>query len=85
MPRHTETVTHAYGTDSDLSFGALLLKCLTFPLHEIEIDAQRAMAAGIETGTTPASVELARAQRAKQDTALRLAEDKRRPRPSSAA
>lgn len=84
MPRRTETVGHAYGVDSDLSFGALLLRCLTFPHHEIEVDVQRAMAAGIDTGTTPASVSRARSQRAKQGTALRLAEDKHRPRPRSA-
>lgn len=79
MGRHTTTVIHSYGANSDLSFGELLVKCLTFPRAELEADYQSSLEAGNEVQpTTPERVEKAKAAKVKQDIGMRLQQDKLR-------
>ena len=73
--------TARYGEDSDLSFGQLLAKCLSFPMDEIEIDIANSEKVGTispETRATSNSIATAVAAKGKQDTAVRLHTERRR-------
>ena len=77
MGRHNTAVTHSYGTDSDMSFGELLVKCLSFPRAELEADYGNSLEAGNEVQpTTLERVEKAKAAKVKQDIGMRLHQDK---------
>ena len=77
MPRHTQTVNYAYGTGGNLSFGELLVKCLSFPRAELEADYGNSLEAGNEVQpTTLERVEKAKAAKVKQDIGMRLHQDK---------
>ena len=73
--------TARYGEDSDLSFGQLLAKCLSFPMDEIKIDIANSEKAGTispETRATSNSIATAVAAKGKQDTTVRLHTKRRR-------
>lgn len=73
MGRHTETVAHTYGEDSELSFGDLLLKCLRISTAEIAADIAASEAAGIShEPATPRTTAASAAAKAKNDIRLRL-------------
>ena len=72
--------TARYGEDSDLSFGQLLAKCLSFPMDEIKIDIANSEKVGTispETRATSNSIATAVAAKGKQDTAYRLLTERR--------
>jgi hypothetical protein len=84
MPRSTTTVSHAYGTDRHLSFGELLVKCLTFPKHELDVDVERALEAGIEPATVE-TVAIARKNRDQMRNSLRRKVEKQQRRAKTKA
>ena len=71
--------TARYGEDSNLSFGQLLAKCLSFPMAEIVTDIANSERAGITVPPpTSNSIATAVAAKGKQDTTVRLHTKRRR-------